>query len=590
MYRIILIDDEPLILAGIASLINWEDHDCCIVGKATNGHAAIDLILEMSPDIVITDIRMPVMNGLEVIEACRDKGCEFAFIFLTNLEDFQLAKQAVHLGAADYLVKLDLQPQTLVQALDRAKEHCSRMESHHNRELYSILLKDNQKQLERNYFSQLIFQTSEGAALPEGMRGAENLRRADSLRTPEGLRGTEKVRRADSPRLPEGLTPPEHGPAANPEIDALYGTVCVILFQMRPEQILFGQPEAYDFQFIASQLLDVVSGIGARYFSSHTILTPQKDTLLLVACPKPESGNEKSLSEFCTKVNVALGTYFALTALFGISRQKPGPACLAQAYGEARTALEHCYYDSALRIAFYREHGMETGQQAQREFNINFLKKSMSAAVLENESQELKSMFQELSDLFRQYKPDKTQAASACINIYTYLHDLLQKDGSQDGDFPYSIDIAEQLSRLASLDDILLWLDSFCEKICAMLTDRKEKRSDKFVYMAKRYIHEHYREKLMLSDIAEYLKISPGYLSSCFSRYMNRTVSDYIAEVKIEHAKELIDSGQFLIYEIADQLGFENAYYFSKVFKKVTGMSPKNYECRNRLDEKKGDR
>ena len=424
---------QPLIFgrqAQDSESLYWEDHDCCIVGKATNGHAAIGLILEMRPDIVITDIRMPVMNGLEVIEACQDKGCEFAFIFLTNLEDFQLAKQAVHLGAADYLVKLDLQSQTLVQALDRAKEHCSRMESHHNRELYSILLKDNQKQLERSYFSQLIFQAS------------------------EGLRGTEILRRAESSHPPEGLAPPEHRPAANPEIDALYETVRVVLFQMRPEQILFGQPEAYDFQFIASQLLDVVSGIGARYFSSHTILTPRKDTMLLVACPKPESGNEKSFSEFCTKVNVALGTYFALTALFGISRQKPGPAYLAQAYGEARTALEHCYYDSTLRIAFYREQDAELDQPSQREFNINFLKKSMSAAVLENESQELKSMFQELSDLFRQYKPDKTQAASACINIYTYLHDLLQKDGSQDGDFPYSIDIAQQLSRLASLDDI----------------------------------------------------------------------------------------------------------------------------------------
>ena len=91
----------------------------------------------------------------------------------------------------------------------------------------------------------------------------------------------------------------------------------------------------------------------------------------------------------------------------------------------------------------------------------------------------------------------------------------------------------------------------------------------------------------MLSDIADYLKTSPGYLSSCFSRYMNRTVSDYIAEVKIEHAKELIDSGQFLIYEIADRLGFENAYYFSKVFKKVTGMSPKNYECRVKYSDRR---
>lgn len=536
MYRIILIDDEPLILAGIASLICWEEHDCCIVGKATNGHTAIDLILDTRPDIVITDIRMPVMNGLELIQACKEKNCEFAFIFLTNLEDFQLAKEAVHLGATDYLVKLDLKPQTLIQALERAKEHCSRMESHHNKELYALLLKDSRKQLEQNYFSQLL------------------------------------------------LTPPSDSEFAfNPEIDASYRNAYLLLLQMKPEQILFGQTEPYDFQFISSQLLDVVSGIGTRYFSSHAMLMPQKDTMLLVVSPKAESDNEKALSEFCTKVNVALGTYFALTALFGISQKSRETSRLPQALSEARSALGRCYYDSALGISFYQDQKSRLRQPAQREFNINFLKKSMSAAVLENESQDLKEIFRELSELFAQYKPDKPQAVSACINIYSYLHDLLQNESTRENAFPYSIDIAKQLSGLGSLDDILLWLDSFCEKICAMLAERKEKRSDKFVYMAKRYIHEHYREKLTLSEIAEHLTISPGYLSSTFSRYMNKTVSDYIAEVKIEHAKELIDSGQYLIYEIADQLGFENAYYFSKVFKKVTGMSPKNYECRHKL-------
>ena len=537
MYRIILIDDEPLILAGIASLICWEEHDCCIVGKATNGHDAIDMILETQPDIIITDIRMPVMNGLELIEACQEKHCEFAFIFLTNLEDFQLAKQAVRLGAIDYLVKLDLQPQTLIQALDRAKEHCSRMESHHNKELYSLLLKDTQEQQERNYFSQLI------------------------------------------------LSPADHELPSNPEISDRYQDACLILLQMKPEQILFGHTEAYDFQFISSQLQDIVSGIGGRYFSSHTILMPHKDTLLLVVCPKPESSTEKSLSEFCTKVNVALSTYFALTALFGISLKKAGISMLPEALREAQSALNRCYYDSSLRIAFYKDQESRLRPPAQREFNINFLKKSMSAAVLENESQDLREIFRELFELFTQYKPDKTQAVSACINIYSYLHDLLQNDAFEENAFPYSIDIAEQLSRLGSLDDILQWQNSFCEKICTLLTERKEKRSDKFVHMAKRYIHEHYREKLTLSDIAEYLKISSGYLSTSFSICTNRTVSDYIAEVKIEHAKELIDSGQYLIYEIANQLGFENAYYFSKVFKKVTGMSPKNYECRHRLNQ-----
>ncbi len=535
MYRIILIDDEPLILAGIASLICWEEHDCCIVGRATNGHAAIDLILDTKPDIVITDIRMPVMDGLELIQACKEKNCEFAFIFLTNLEDFQLAKQAVHLGAIDYLVKLDLQPQALVQALDKAKEYCSRLESHNNRILYNLLLKDSQEQLERNFFSQLL------------------------------------------------LSPSENEVAVNPEIAARYPAAYIILFQMKPEQILFGQTEAYDFSFISSQLLDVISGIASRYLQSHTILMPQKDTMLLIVSPKPECDNEKALSDFCTKINVTLGTYFALTALFGISRKKAELSLLPEALAEAKSALNCCYYDSSLHIVFYHHQKHKLHLPAEREFNINFLKKSMSAAVLENDSQGLKEIFHALSDLFTQYKPAKTQAVSACINIYTYLHDLLQNEISESGTFPYSMDIAEQLAQLGSLDDILAWLNSFCEKMCTLLSDRKEKRSDKLVYMAKRYIHEHYKEKLTLSDIADHLKISSGHLSSTFSRYMNQTVSDYIAEVKIGHAKELIDSGQYLIYEIADMLGFENAYYFSKVFKKVTGMSPKNYECLSKM-------
>lgn len=544
MYRIILIDDEPLILAGIASLIAWEEHDCCIVGKATNGHAAIDLILEAKPDIVITDIRMPVMDGLELIGTCRQKGCEFAFICLTNLEDFQLARQALHLGAIDYLVKLDLKPQALIQALSKAKEYCSRMESHHNKKLYTSLLKDSQEQLERNHLAQLLLHA-------------------------------------------DGVCPPE-----DPRIAARYPDPCLILFQMRPEQVVFGQTGSYDFTFISSHLQDVVSGIAGRYFASYAILTPHKDTMLIVVSPRPESDDKKALSDFCTKVHIALGTYFALTAQFGISSRKTALSQLPEALDEARCALGQCYYDASLRIAFYSGMTARPDQPVEREFDISFLKRSMSAAVIENESQDLRAIFRELSELFTQYKPHKAQAVSACINIYTYLHDLLQNEIAENSAFPYSIDIAGQLAQLGSLDDILTWLDSFCETICSLLSDRREKRSDKLVYLAKRYINEHYQEKLTLSDIAEYLKISPGHLSSTFSRYMNQTVSDYIAEVKIAHAKELIGSGQYLIYEIADKLGFENAYYFSKVFKKVTGISPRNYESLHRTDghERKGDR
>ncbi|MEG0369919.1 MAG: response regulator, partial [Hungatella sp.] len=125
MYRIILVDDEPLILAGIASLITWEDYDCTIIGKATNGPSAYDMITKLKPDIVITDIRMPVLNGLELIEKCKANGCVFSFLVLTNLEEFHLARKALALGASDYLVKLDLSAESLIASLMRAKENCN---------------------------------------------------------------------------------------------------------------------------------------------------------------------------------------------------------------------------------------------------------------------------------------------------------------------------------------------------------------------------------------------------------------------------------------------------------------------------------
>lgn len=132
MYRIVLIDDEPLILAGIASLINWEDYGCSIIGKATVATEARQMILNLQPDIVITDIRMPVLDGLQLVESCKKEGAVFAFIVLTNLEEFSLARKALSLGAVDYLVKLDLKPESLAASLEKAKKQSSLLLKNHS--------------------------------------------------------------------------------------------------------------------------------------------------------------------------------------------------------------------------------------------------------------------------------------------------------------------------------------------------------------------------------------------------------------------------------------------------------------------------
>lgn len=531
MYRVVLVDDEPLILAGIASLICWEDHDCTIVGKATNGPAAYEMILKQQPDIVITDIRMPVLNGLELIEKCREAGLDFSFLVLTNLEEFDLARKSLALGASDYLVKLNLSPQELLSSLNRAKEHCHPLLMRQEHQLHDIPTPKDLPWQARTYFAQRLL------------------------------------------ALDESVNP-------SAELEAEYEDSFVILFTLRQDNICFLPGEAVmDLKQIQSQISDIVDGICARCFKAFTLLPYDPNTFLLVGKLREEKTFRETVTSFCLKTNTALKTYFEFTAVFGISN-RGGILQLPKAVLQAKTALEYYYYESSSPLVFYQ--GQHYHKSNVKTFNINFLKKDLSLAIQQNNSEKLAEIFGQIIDLFTECRPGKEHAASACINIYTYLYSFFDNgENSYQDIFPYSINVAEYLNHFTSLADLLEWLGSFEHKLCKLLNDRRENRSDKLVEQAKRYISQHYTEKLALTEIADELNISAGHLSITFKKFTGTTLSDYIAGVKIDHAKELIDTHKYLMYEISDILGFDNPYYFSKVFKKVTGMSPRDHEKRS---------
>lgn len=130
MYKLLIVDDEPLVQVGIKSMLNWGDLNIEIAGTAVNGQAALRLIEETSPDIVITDIKMPVMSGLELIRLCRERyGSEKpCFIILTSYEDFHMVKEAITYQVTDYLVKLELTTEALRETISRVMEKLGQSE------------------------------------------------------------------------------------------------------------------------------------------------------------------------------------------------------------------------------------------------------------------------------------------------------------------------------------------------------------------------------------------------------------------------------------------------------------------------------
>ena len=122
MIRVLLVDDEPLVLIGMQSMLDWNALGYELVGTARNGAEALERIGEQQPDVVVSDIRMPVLDGLQLASRSREQyGALPVFIMLTSYEEFDYVRRSMGLGAVDYLVKIDLTPENLTAALDRAR-------------------------------------------------------------------------------------------------------------------------------------------------------------------------------------------------------------------------------------------------------------------------------------------------------------------------------------------------------------------------------------------------------------------------------------------------------------------------------------
>ena len=127
MTRVLLVDDEPLVLIGMQGMLNWAALGYEVVGTARNGAEALRAVQEKQPDIVVSDIRMPVMDGFALAEACHKDGSALpAFIMLTSYEEFDYVKRSMRLGVVDYLVKIDLTADSLTAALEHARATAER--------------------------------------------------------------------------------------------------------------------------------------------------------------------------------------------------------------------------------------------------------------------------------------------------------------------------------------------------------------------------------------------------------------------------------------------------------------------------------
>ena len=524
MYRAIIAEDEMLVQIGIKSLIDWAAEDIELVGMAVNGQAAYELIQKEMVDIVITDIKMPVMDGMELLKKCRESlAWQPQFIILTSYEEFELARKAIGLGVVDYLVKMDLSEEMMVTALNKAKEKAGKQTIRFN-----SVRADN----ERTKF-ETLFKKAVNHMLSE----AELIKQVSSID------------------------------------DRMQDNLCLLHFDIQIKNV--ENMTRAEEERVCSCVEDSVHEVLNGEFCSYEIPIHANQVFSLICFKETRPGKllKIKINEMVHRICLLTGEYFNVSLLVGCSSLPNHITGLAAMYVEATQALR--YTSKETNLFFFDDIKNHTEK---RTFDIMIFTREIISAYEKGDEIKLGEVFLDIVHLFQEMRASLEQMKDCCHRFLYFT--LTSIDGGEDiidGTLSKGISGFNYISQIDNRNELIEWIYKLADQYERNLNGKKSDYSERIANKAKQYIEDHIKEKILLADIAGELGINPSYLSAIFNKYVKVGFSDYINRKKIEYAVTLLSEDNYKIYEIAELLGFENAYYFTKVFKRYMHVTPKEY-------------
>ncbi|RAV05098.1 response regulator [Paenibacillus sp. YN15] len=530
MIKLLIADDEALVCIGLQSMLKWEEYNIEIVGIAHNGAQAEEMIESLRPDIVITDIKMPVKTGLEVADAVRKKqGRLPLFIILTSFEEFEYAKSAIELQAVDYLVKLELTPQMLTASILKA---ISRLEEY--------------KSLEKN---------SSDSAHRSDLQGH---REKFFTRLLNNLFDNKNQYLLQLKDLEIELAQPAYvvstcrilGPTSVPPRGDKLVALCTSTVQMAKETL-------------------------AQAGACHVISLDMRNFAVVLpvagadpACWTPEIGK---LMAHMTSV---LHNYFNVTVIGSVGYAVEDPYLLRDSYESARRAMPEAVREQSFVFYSPETHAREEHPL----FDFSESRQDIRRAFEEMDTRALYAIITRMIEDFDSRPELVVPAMDAACNVL-YMATSLLADGKNMveqifGDEPEGY---RAIYQQHTMEGIVDWLIRFRDGSCELLSTRRQSYKEQLVKNVQSYIKRNLDSKLSLNQVADVFSFSPNYLSHLFSKTAGINFVDYITETKIAAAKDMMLRGEGRVYEISQKLGYESAFYFSKVFKKVEGISPREF-------------
>lgn len=532
--KLMIVDDEEIIRNGIMNAVNWDEHGYAIVAHAGDGKKALEIAKSVKPDIILTDISMPIMDGLEFADEVKQCMPDTVIIFLSGYNEFNYARRAIELGVYRYLTK-PVQEAELLEVLNEASKDLEHRELEKAQvSKLKALIRDSLPLLKERFLLNLV-------------RG--------------NLKETEINSKLSFLNI-------------NMQSSDLF---CMVI--SLDDYFIFAEKSNEDdqnlYKFAVQNIAEEVLAKAQGHFA---VFEEKRNEIgVLFWFDEPPASYLSAIYPVLQEIQDYIRSYLRTTVSIGVGRMYKSLSEIPKSYAEARESLAfRTVYgkNSILYIGDINPTGSYKTPVHIYEKQDELLK-AVKSGSLENSAQ--------IMDLIFESFRSESYIRSEHIHLFV-LQMIIELEKVI---FEFDGDAGEIFGRkfapLALLnfdtfDDIQQRLAEIIGKTVDFINSKRRQVNRNFIEKAKEFINGSFaREDLNLGAIAEKVCVSPGYLSQLFKQVEGISCVEYITKVRINNAKKLLKETTLKTYEIAEKSGYVDPQYFSTCFKKIVGVSPTDY-------------
>ncbi|USF26840.1 HTH-type transcriptional activator RhaR [Firmicutes bacterium ASF500] len=528
-YRVLLADDEEEIRTGISRKIDWPRLGFSLVGEAGNGEEALELAEQLRPDVVLTDIKMPFMDGLELCRRLRQSLPAAKLVVFSGFDDFEYARQAVSMGVSEYILKPINAPE-LTAVLTKLREQLDRQRlERRDMETLRRRYEESLPVLRELFYTRLL----SGQLSPEQIRDRAVRYEID---LPQGL-WTAALVHADAPG--------DGGDAG------------------RDELLLLSAQSFLEEHFS-------LDGCTARAVLFGDVIA------LLVRLSGPDRAYPL-LGEL-VRLSLLSQSYLGIPLAAGVGLPCQGPEELHRSVAGARSALDYRALMGGGRVIYIGD--LEPQSTAALPFEEED-QRALSAAIKLGTPEQVEQVVRGLMDRLKQAGLSLSKCHLFLLELVTCLVRLTRSGGVEvEAVFGANFTGAVSISDFSSLEELGRWLGERCLKLHALLGKQRTDSTWRLVEQAKTYIAGHYADgDLSVETLCSHIHLSPTYFSTLFKREMGLSFTAYVTQVRMEEAARLLRETDEKTYRVAERTGYADPNYFSYVFKKQFGLSPSKFRA-----------